>query len=200
MGWPLLVWLSYCRHWVSKGKITHWVRLAFYLMWVNRLIVIILWKVWSWKGNEDSHFAPLTKVLSGLEQKPERKHGLKWLLWGILCDMLSFFLPHLLIHPHWNSKPGLGCALSKQWNSLLHTRAGEEGSPLLEPRAAVAPASSIEAKCVRQQGDHTAVGSVVTKLHCTLVLSSYKAAEAKKPPTCSFVFCETAWEVTSFSK
>lgn len=52
--------------------------------------------------------------------------------------------------------------------------------------------SSVEDKCVWQQGDRTAVRNVVTKLHFTVALSSYKTAMAKKPPTRSLMFWERA--------
>lgn len=49
-------------------------------------------------------------------------------------------------------------------------RTGQEESPLLEPRAVATAVSSIEAECVKQHSDYTAVRSVVTTLDISLAL------------------------------
>lgn len=82
----------------------------------------ILWKGWSWERKW--RFSLWTF---------DQNVVWAW-TWNLKISMTScgyyeafFEMCFLLPSPIWPSKPGLGCALSKQWNSLLHTWKGEVG-------------------------------------------------------------------------
>lgn len=79
-------------------------------------------------------------------------------LYGVLCDVLSFFLPSsfntfLLKFKAWSQL----CSVESVELSPFLGRCSREERPLLEPRAVVAVRSSIEATCFKQHRDHTAV-------------------------------------------